>query len=97
MALLGTVIGSKPSADLPEAVLYLSNGLASAALALIALAAYKLGNKLCTTKMTKIIGASSAVLTMCFKKEAWMIPFVMALGGITAYTMYLYEEHKRKV
>eukprot|EP00953_Heterococcus_sp_UTEX-ZZ885_P028788 15345-Heterococcus_DN1.PRE.1 len=96
MALLGTVIGSKPSAELPEAVLYLSNGLASAALALIALAAYKLGNKLCKTKMTKIIGALSAAFTMCFTDEAWMIPFVMAVGGIAAYAVHLYEEHKRK-
>jgi chromate transport protein ChrA len=97
MALLGTVIGSKPSAELPEAVLYLSNGLASAALALIALAAYKLGNKLCKTKMTKIIGALSAAFTMCFTDEAWMIPVVMAVGGLTAYIVHLYEEHKRKV
>jgi chromate transport protein ChrA len=97
MALLGTVIGGKPSADLPEAVLYLSNGLASAAISLIALAAYKLGNKLCTTPMTKIIGALSASFTMCFTDEPWMIPLVMAVGGLTSYAVFRWEERARKV
>jgi chromate transport protein ChrA len=97
MTILGTVIGGSPSAELPQAVLYLSNGLASAAIALIALAAYKLGNKLCKTPMTKIIAAIAASLTMCFTDEAWMIPVVMAFGGVVAFAVFYWQERKRKV
>jgi chromate transport protein ChrA len=85
MALLGTVIGGTDSSLLPAAVLYLQNGLASAAVALIAAAAYKLGNKLCTTPVTKCIAAASASLTTLFNQQACLIPTVMAIGGAVAY------------
>jgi chromate transport protein ChrA len=85
MALLGTVIGGTDSSLLPAAVLYLQNGLASAAVALIAAAAYKLGSKLCTTPVTKYIAAAAASLTTLFKQQAWLIPAVMVLGGAVAY------------
>jgi chromate transport protein ChrA len=61
MALLGTVIGGTDSSLLPAAVLYLQNGLASAAVALIAAAAYKLGSKLCTAPVTKCIAAGCSI------------------------------------
>ncbi|KAG5183459.1 chromate transporter-domain-containing protein [Tribonema minus] len=89
MALLGALIGGKDSASLPQGVLFLENGLASAAVALVALAAYNLGNKLCKTHMTKVIGAIVFALTINYDQEAWLLPMCMVFGGVVAYTLHV--------
>ncbi|KAG5185200.1 chromate transporter-domain-containing protein [Tribonema minus] len=85
MAVLGTVVGDTRGAALPRTVLFLENGLASVAVALVALAAYNLGHKLCGTPMTKCIAAAVFAHTICFQATPWMIPACMAFGGAVAY------------
>ncbi|KAJ1553688.1 hypothetical protein HK096_006858 [Nowakowskiella sp. JEL0078] len=67
------------------------NGLVAAALGLVALAAFKLGNKLVTNRITQIINLISLSLSINFYKLAWLYPVLMIFGGLVTYLWSLYE------
>lgn len=94
MAVLGAVVGDTPATAMPRSVLFLENGLASVAVALMALAAYNLANKLCTTNMTKCIAATVFAHTICFQRTEWLIPACMAFGGSVAYVTHVHDARK---
>ncbi|TPX58873.1 hypothetical protein PhCBS80983_g02850 [Powellomyces hirtus] len=93
MTVFGLLIGGhSENKALPQPVLFLENGLASSAVALDALAAYNLSNKICidTSIVTKIITAVAAALTVIFTTEPWLMPSLMAFGGLTTYGIHLF-------
>ncbi|KAJ3044741.1 hypothetical protein HDV00_001145 [Rhizophlyctis rosea] len=84
MGVLGGVIGGDQS-TFPVWVLFLENGLASAAVALVAVAAYNLGNKLCIDPLTKVIAFATFALTANFQAVPWLIPLLMVVGALVGY------------
>jgi chromate transport protein ChrA len=94
MGLLGALVGSSGAGTLPVGMLYVQNGLAATAVALVALAAYNLGCKLCKNTMTKAIAVTSAALTINFTTVPWLIPACMLMGGAVAYSMHLYKQQQ---
>ncbi|CAO3574403.1 unnamed protein product [Mortierella alpina] len=63
----------------------LEQGLASAAIGLVALAAYRMSTTLATDKLTRILalvaGGASALYT-----APWLLPVIMISGGLVSYT-----------
>ncbi|KAF9969631.1 hypothetical protein BGZ73_007940 [Actinomortierella ambigua] len=75
-ALIGTVSGS-----IPLWAERLEQGLASAAIGLVALAAYRMSTTLATDKLTRILALLSGGVTALYS-SAWLLPVVMATGGL---------------
>ncbi|KAG0251729.1 hypothetical protein DFQ27_008576 [Actinomortierella ambigua] len=59
----------------------LEQGLASAAIGLVALAAYRMSTTLATDKLTRILALVSGGVTALYS-SAWLLPVVMAAGGL---------------
>nr|KAJ3420416.1 hypothetical protein HK105_005694 [Polyrhizophydium stewartii] len=84
--MMGFGIGvSQLGSSLPPVVLYLQNGLTSAAVGLVALAAYKLCTKLLADRICSAIGAVSAILAINLYKQAWLFPVLMIAGGTVTF------------
>ncbi|KAI8817086.1 chromate transporter-domain-containing protein [Fimicolochytrium jonesii] len=100
MGTLGAVVGSWSDEDggsgLPLWVKYAENGLASTAVALVALAAYNLANKLCGDHVTKIICVVAAGVTINFTTVPWVIPALMVAGGLVSYAAHLHGQYTRR-
>jgi chromate transport protein ChrA len=92
MGLLGALVGSSNAASLPDGMLYMQNGLAAVAVALVALAAYNLGCNLCTNNITKAIAVASAALTINFTTVPWVIPACMVVGGLISYSTHVHKQ-----
>ncbi|KAJ3161179.1 hypothetical protein HDU86_007801 [Geranomyces michiganensis] len=75
--------------QLPTAVLYLQNGLASTAVALVALAAMNLSNKICISRLTKCVAVFAAAAAVNFPEVPWLIPALMVFGGSCSYAEYV--------
>ncbi|KAJ1547697.1 hypothetical protein HK096_001076, partial [Nowakowskiella sp. JEL0078] len=84
MALVGLGV-SGLGKSLPLWVQAIKNGLVAAALGLVTLAAYKLGKKLVTDRITQIINLVSLSLSINLYKEAWLFPVLMVFGGLTTF------------
>ena len=80
--------------SLPLWLQYVSNGLTSAALGLVALAAYKLSTKLLTNPLLVVIGVISASLAVNFTSITWLYPAIIVGGGMITFTQS-YIEKKR--
>jgi putative chromate ion transporter len=80
--------------SLPVWLQYVSNGLTSAALGLVALAAYKLSTKLLVSPLLVIIGVSSASLAVNFPTVPWLYPVMIAGGGLTTFLQRYIEKFK---
>ncbi|KAI8813445.1 chromate transporter-domain-containing protein, partial [Cladochytrium replicatum] len=80
------------SGTLPAWVQFIRDGLVSAAVALVALAAYRLGTSLLKDRTTHIINLISFGLSINYYKQPWLFPALMVFGGLTTFTMsYLLE------
>jgi putative chromate ion transporter len=71
--------------SLPIWLQYVSNGLTSAALGLVALAAFKLSTKLLVSPVLVIIGVTSASLAVNFPTVPWLYPVMIAGGGLATF------------
>ncbi|KDQ53507.1 hypothetical protein JAAARDRAFT_72469 [Jaapia argillacea MUCL 33604] len=78
--------------DLPEAVLSLFTGLNSAAVGLIALAAYQLSHKAVTDHLSAIMLFVSAAAATCYQSE-WLFPVLMFSAGLITYIVDESEYH----
>jgi hypothetical protein len=73
-------IGVSSIVQLPDYAIALQNGLTSAAIGLIALAALRLSEKLLGRRTEKILALVSAGLAVCYS-FFWMYPVIMVAGG----------------
>ncbi|KAF9953348.1 hypothetical protein BGZ72_005486 [Mortierella alpina] len=87
-AIVMTVVGiliANIKEGIPLWATRLEQGLASAAIGLVALAAYRMSTTLATDKMTRILalvaGGASALYT-----APWLLPVIMISGGLVSYT-----------
>ena len=84
MTAFGIGVASLPDM-LPKWLIGLQNGLTSAAVGLVALAAFKLGVKILDDRISLLLGAISASLAINFHRQVWLFPVLMVSGGfITA-------------
>ncbi|KAF9132547.1 hypothetical protein BGX30_012627 [Mortierella sp. GBA39] len=83
MTVAGILIGDV-SETIPLWATRLEQGLAAAAVGLVALAAYKMSTTLATDKLTRILalisGGASALYT-----APWLLPVLMIAGGLTSW------------
>ncbi|KAI8800143.1 chromate transporter-domain-containing protein [Cladochytrium replicatum] len=79
------------SGSLPAWVRFVRDGLVSAAVALVALAAYRLGTSLLKDRTTHIINLISFGLSINYYKQPWLFPALMLFGGLTTFTMSYVE------
>ncbi|KAJ3171210.1 hypothetical protein HDU88_008247 [Geranomyces variabilis] len=101
MAAFGVLIGGRSGGgggdsapgknQLPMVVLYLENGLASTAVALVALAAMNLSNKICTNRLMKCVCCFAAAAAINVPTVPWLIPALMVFGGLCSYAAYVRE------
>ncbi|KAF9278503.1 hypothetical protein BGZ68_008515 [Mortierella alpina] len=84
MTVVGVLIGNITE-GIPLWATRLEQGLASAAIGLVALAAYRMSTTLATDKLTRILalvgGGASALYT-----APWLLPVIMISGGLVSYT-----------
>lgn len=83
MTVAGALIGGIKG-DIPLWATRLEQGLASAAIGIVALAGYRMSTTLATDKLTRTVallaGSVSALYT-----APWLLPTVMVLGGVISY------------
>ncbi|KAG0298927.1 hypothetical protein BGZ96_004234 [Linnemannia gamsii] len=88
MTVAGVLIGDV-SDTIPLWATRLEQGLAAAAVGLVALAAYKMSTALATDKLTRVLalisGGASALYT-----APWLLPVLMISGGLTSWTFDAY-------
>lgn len=88
MTVAGILIGDV-SDTIPLWATRLEQGLAAAAVGLVALAAYKMSTTLATDKLTRVLalisGGASALYT-----APWLLPVLMIAGGLTSWTFDAY-------
>ncbi|KNC97697.1 uncharacterized protein SPPG_07159 [Spizellomyces punctatus DAOM BR117] len=72
---------AKAGATLPLWLSSLQNGLVSAAVGLIALAAYRLSTKIIRTELQRFICLASAIASICSSKP-FVLPVTMVAGGL---------------
>jgi hypothetical protein len=88
MTVAGVLIGDV-SETIPLWATRLEQGLAAAAVGLVALAAYKMSTALATDKLTRVLalisGGASALYT-----APWLLPVLMIAGGLTSWTFDAY-------
>jgi len=88
MTVAGILIGDV-SETIPLWATRLEQGLAAAAVGLVALAAYKMSTTLATDKLTRILalisGGASALYT-----APWLLPVLMVAGGLTSWIFAAY-------
>ncbi|KAF9966803.1 hypothetical protein BGZ70_001217 [Mortierella alpina] len=84
MTVVGVLIANIKE-GIPVWATRLEQGLASAAIGLVALAAYRMSTTLATDKLTRILalvaGGASALYT-----APWLLPVIMISGGLVSYT-----------
>ncbi|KAJ3069768.1 hypothetical protein HDU98_007182 [Podochytrium sp. JEL0797] len=86
MACLGYGVGRLGAqSELPMLVLYIARALAAVAIALVAVAAKQMTGKLLVDKTSSTLAAVAVVLVINFSGVAWLIPLLMACGGIVTY------------
>ncbi|KAI9202885.1 chromate transporter-domain-containing protein [Polychytrium aggregatum] len=89
MTIAAIVVASLPE-KLPPVVIQIENGLTSSAIGLTALAAYKLGTRVCTNRMTQLSAFASAAAAINYSAP-WLFPALMVLGSVSAYCEYRYK------
>ncbi|KAI9300108.1 chromate transporter-domain-containing protein [Cunninghamella echinulata] len=95
MALIGLVVARQstldPDHEFPLVVIYLTQGLASAAIGLIVLAAYKLHLANAIDSITKIIVFLTASIAILYSAP-WLYPILMLASGCFTLFYYLCRE-----
>eukprot|EP00842_Homolaphlyctis_polyrhiza_P001162 jgi/Hompol1/2046/HPOL_002847-RA len=87
---------SNIGSSLPAWVRYLQNGLTSAAVGLVALAAFKLSSKLLADPISAFLGATSAILAINLYQYAWLFPVLMIFGGTFSFSHSLYLAYQER-
>ncbi|KAH8554785.1 chromate ion transporter [Umbelopsis sp. PMI_123] len=87
----GVAIGHVTS--IPLWATRLSQGLASTAIGLIAIAAWKLARSNAPDNITKLLLIISASISVMYS-AAWLYPVLMIAGGIFTYGIYMFEKRK---
>ncbi|KAJ3103617.1 hypothetical protein HDU97_009956 [Phlyctochytrium planicorne] len=82
MFFVGYGIGSVGEGGLPLWFSFVQNGLSSVAVALVAVAAYRMGCKVLTDNTGRILAVLTAAAVMNFKTVVWIIPVSMVVGGV---------------
>ncbi|GJJ68468.1 chromate transporter [Entomortierella parvispora] len=83
MTVAGVLIG-KIKSDIPLWATRLEQGLASAAIGLVALAAYKMSTTLATDKLTRILALVAGSVSALYSAP-WLLPVMMIAGGLVSY------------
>ncbi|CAO3620394.1 unnamed protein product [Cunninghamella blakesleeana] len=94
MTIIGIIVSQQTTVDnkeFPLVVLYLTQGLASAAIGLIALAAYKLHLSNAIDSITKIIVLTVGSIAILYSSP-WLYPVLMLSSGIFTLFYYLYGQ-----
>ncbi|KAI8581328.1 hypothetical protein K450DRAFT_232528 [Umbelopsis ramanniana AG] len=89
----GVAIGSVSS--IPLWATRLSQGLASAAIGLVAIAAWKMARSNAPDNITKLLLMISASISIMYS-AAWLYPVLMIAGGIFTYGLHLFKHLKEK-
>ncbi|KAJ3101124.1 hypothetical protein HDU97_001649 [Phlyctochytrium planicorne] len=66
----------------PEWFDHVLNSVSSVAVALVAIAAYNMGSKILKENTGRVVAVLTASLLINFPKVSWLIPFLMAVGGV---------------
>ncbi|KAJ3220190.1 hypothetical protein HDU67_005516 [Dinochytrium kinnereticum] len=82
MTFFGYGVGRLGAAGIPVWVKRMQNGLASVAVALVALAAYKLGCKILIDNTSRCLGIIAAAIVINYPERIWVIPVLMLTGGV---------------
>ncbi|KAJ3101122.1 hypothetical protein HDU97_001647 [Phlyctochytrium planicorne] len=82
MFFVGWGMGSLGSGQIPPWVTHVQNGLSAVAVALVALAAYKMGCKILTDNIGRILAITAAAIVINYTSVVWVIPVAMVAGGI---------------
>ena len=77
--------------NLPLVLAEILNGLTSAAVGLVALSAFKMGNTIITGKLQVSIATFVSVMAICFS-FAWLLPSLMVFGGLITVGEYYLEQ-----
>eukprot|EP00906_Rhabdomonas_costata_P036796 RCo051583 len=72
------------STPFPAVVVHLTNGLVSVAVGLVAVAAYKLSQKVVTDTVTMLVCAGAACVSVAYS-AAWVDPSLMVAGGLLTF------------
>jgi chromate transport protein ChrA len=80
--------------SIPTYLHYLENGLTSAAVGLIALAAYKLSKKIISDKIDTSLALLACVLGINFTASAWLYPSLMIFGAFVSWSAWKYDAYK---
>lgn len=70
---------------MPDGAVSIENGLGAVAVALVALAAYRLGSKILTDRVETCLAVLSASFLINFTSVPWLIPTMMAAGGAVTF------------
>ncbi|KAG2189215.1 hypothetical protein INT44_004357 [Umbelopsis vinacea] len=89
----GVAIGSVTS--IPLWATRLSQGLASAAIGLVAIAAWKMARSNAPDNITKLLLMVSASISILYS-AAWLYPVLMIAGGIFTYGLHLLKSLREK-
>ncbi|KAF9176833.1 hypothetical protein BGZ51_009588, partial [Haplosporangium sp. Z 767] len=83
MTVAGALIGGIKG-DIPLWATRLEQGLASAAIGIVALAGYRMSTTLATDKLTRAVALLAGSISVLYTAP-WLMPSVMVLGGIISY------------
>ncbi|KAF9356465.1 hypothetical protein BGX26_005239 [Mortierella sp. AD094] len=83
MTVAGVLIGNIEG-TIPLWATRLEQGLASAAIGLVALAAYRMSTALATDKLTRILALIAGSVSVLYTAP-WLLPVMMVAGGIISY------------
>ncbi|KAG0050722.1 hypothetical protein BGZ83_004506 [Gryganskiella cystojenkinii] len=84
MSVAGVLIGSIKG-GIPLWATRLEQGLASAAIGLVALAAYKMSTTLATDKLTRILALVAGSISVLYSAP-WLLPVMMIAGGLVSFS-----------
>ncbi|KAG0037373.1 hypothetical protein BGZ82_002662 [Podila clonocystis] len=83
MTVVGILIGGIKG-EIPLWATRLEQGLASAAIGLVALAAYRMSTTLATDKFTRILALIAGSVTVLYTAP-WLLPVIMIAGGLLGF------------
>ncbi|KAG0293249.1 hypothetical protein BGZ98_002255 [Dissophora globulifera] len=83
MTVTGVLIGNVKG-DIPEYATRIEQGLAAAAIGLVALAAYRMSTALATDKLTRVLALISGSTSILYSAP-WLLPVMMIAGGVISY------------
>ncbi|KAF9357469.1 hypothetical protein BGX26_003656 [Mortierella sp. AD094] len=85
MTVVGVLIG-EIKGGIPLWATRLEQGLASAAIGLVALAAYRMSTTLAADKLTRILALIAGSITVLYSAP-WRLPVIMIAGGLISYVL----------